>query len=150
MEVILLDKISHLGGLGDKVKVKNGYARNFLIPTGKAVMATEANIKAFEAKKAEYEKKIAEELAAAEERKAKVEALGSVTIEAVAGDEGKLFGSVGTKDIADAITAAGVEIAKREVHLNNGVLRAVGEYTIVLQLHSEISVEIIVKIVPAK
>lgn len=150
MEVILLDKLAHLGGLGDKVKVKNGYARNYLIPTGKAVMATEANVKAFEAKKAEYEKKIAEQLAAAEDRKSKIEALGSVTIEAVAGDEGKLFGSIGTKDIADAVTAAGVAIEKREVHLNNGVLRAVGEYTIVLQLHSEVSAEIIVKIVPAK
>lgn len=150
MEVILLDKIAHLGGLGDKVKVKNGYARNFLIPRKKAVMATEANIKHFEEQKEIYAKKIAEDLAAANARAEKLTALASVTIAAVAGDEGKLFGSVGTKDIAEALTNAGIPVEKREVHLNNGVLRAVGEYDIAIQLHSDVKAEIKVNIVPAK
>ncbi len=150
MEVILLDKIAHLGTLGEKVKVKSGYARNFLIPQGKAVLATEANVKAFEARKAELEKKIADELAAAQERAAKIEAIGAVTIKATAGDEGKLFGSVGTKDIADAVTSAGAEIQKREVHLNSGLLRNVGEYDIALQLHPEVTTTIKVCIVPDK
>ena len=150
MEVILLDKLAHLGSLGDKVKVKNGYARNYLIPNKKAVMATEANIKHFEEQKEIYAKKIAEELAAANERAEKLTALGSVTIEAVAGDEGKLFGSVGTKDIVDALTNAGIAVAKREVDLNNGVLRAVGEYDIVIQLHADVTADVKVNIVPAK
>jgi large subunit ribosomal protein L9 len=150
MEVILLDKIAHLGTLGDKVKVKSGYARNYLIPQKKAVLATEKNISEFEARKAELEKKIADELAAAQARAEKIQAIGSVTIKATAGDEGKLFGSVGTKDIADAVTAAGAEVQKREVHLNNGLLRNVGEYDIALQLHSEVTVNIKVCIVPEK
>lgn len=150
MEVILLDKLAHLGGLGDKVKVKNGYARNFLIPRKKAVMATPANIEMFEKQKEEFAKKIAEELAAANDRAEKLSALGSVTISAVAGEEGKLFGSIGTKDIAEAFTTAGVNVEKREVHLNNGVLRAVGEYDIVLQLHADVKVDVKVNIVPAK
>ncbi len=150
MEVILLDKIAHLGTLGEKVKVKSGYARNYLIPQGKAVLANEANVKAFEAKKAELEKKIAEELESAKSRAEKIAAIGSVVIKATAGDEGKLFGSVGTKDIADAITAAGAEVQKREVHLNSGLLRMVGEYDIVLQLHPEVTADIKVCIVPEK
>lgn len=150
MEVILLDKLAHLGSLGDKVKVKNGYARNYLIPQGKAVMATEANVKLFEERKAELEKKLADELAAAQARASKLTEIGSVTIEAVAGDEGKLFGSIGTKDIADAVTKAGCEVAKREVHLNNGVLRNVGEYDIVIQLHADVTAAIKLNIVPAK
>lgn len=147
MEVILLDKLAHLGGLGDKVKVKNGFARNYLIPNGKAVMATEANVKMFEERKAELEKKIAADLAAANERASKIAELGSVTITAVAGEEGKLFGSIGTKDIADAISAAGVAVEKREVHLDNGVLRSVGEYDIALQVHADVSAQIKVIIV---
>ena len=150
MEVILLDKIAHLGTLGETVKVKSGYARNFLIPQGKAVLATKANIAAFEARKEELEKKIAAELAEAQERANKIAAIGTVVIKATAGDEGKLFGSVGTKDIADAITAAGAEVQKREVHLNNGLLRNVGEYDIVLQLHPEVTAEIKVSIEPDK
>ena len=142
MEVILLDKLAHLGSLGDKVKVKNGFARNYLIPNGKAVMATEANIKMFEERKAELEKKLAADLAAANDRASKIAELGSVTIKAVAGEEGKLFGSIGTKDIADAITAAGVAVEKREVHLDNGVLRSVGEYDIALQVHADVSAQI--------
>ncbi len=108
MEVILLDKIAHLGGLGEKVTVKSGFARNYLFPQGKAVMATKDNLAAFEARRAELEAKLADVKAAAEARAAALSALTNVTIATKAGDEGKLFGSVGTRDIADAITAAGV------------------------------------------
>ena len=138
MEIILLDKIANLGGLGDKVNVKSGYARNFLFPQGKAVPATKANVEKFEARRAELEAKIADELAAAQARAEKVEALENVTIAAPAGDEGKLFGSVGTRDIAEAITAAGVDVSKAEVKLPTGTLRETGEYEIDLQLHSDV------------
>lgn len=138
MEVILLDKISHLGGLGDKVKVRNGYGRNYLIPQKKAVMATKENLEKFEAQRAELEAKIAAELQTAEDRAAKLNELGSVTVTAKAGDEGKLFGSIGTRDIADALTAAGCEVHKSEVRLPEGVLRSVGEYEITLQLHADV------------
>ncbi|GAA0859893.1 50S ribosomal protein L9 [Aliiglaciecola litoralis] len=139
MEIILLDKIANLGGLGDTVTVKSGYARNFLFPQKKAVPATKANVEKFEAQRAELEANIAKQLAAAEERAAKVQALGEVTIAAPAGDEGKLFGSVGTRDIADAITAAGVEVAKSEVKLPTGTLRETGQFDIDLQLHSDVT-----------
>ena len=138
MEIILLDKIANLGGLGDKVTVKAGYARNFLFPQGKAVPATKDNVEKFEARRAELEAKIAGELSAAEARAAKVAELENVTIAAPAGDEGKLFGSVGTRDIADALTAAGVEVAKAEVKLPTGTLRETGEYDIDLQLHTDV------------
>ncbi|MEC8639651.1 MAG: 50S ribosomal protein L9, partial [Pseudomonadota bacterium] len=123
MNIILLDKIANLGGLGDQVTVKSGYARNFLFPQGKAVPATKDNVEKFEARRAELEAKIAEQLAAANARAEKVAELAEVTIAAPAGDEGKLFGSVGTRDIADAITAAGVEVQKAEVKLPTGTLR---------------------------
>lgn len=142
MDIILLDKIANLGGLGDKVTVKSGFARNFLFPQGKAVPATKANVEKFEARRAELESKIAEQLATAEARAAKVQELGEVTIAAPAGDEGKLFGSIGTKDIADTITAAGVEVAKAEVKLPTGTLRETGEFEIDLQLHSEVMTSI--------
>jgi len=138
MEIILLDKIANLGGLGDTVNVKAGFARNFLFPQGKAVPATKANVEKFEALRAEYEAKVAEELSAAQARADKVAELGEVTIAAPAGDEGKLFGSVGTRDIADAITAAGVTVSKAEVKLPTGTLRETGEYDIDLQLHSDV------------
>lgn len=138
MEVILLDKLAHLGGLGDKVKVRNGYARNYLLPQKKAVMATKENLAKFEAQRAELEAKIAAELKAAEDRAAKLAEIGTVTILAKAGDEGKLFGSIGTRDIADALTAAGCEIHKSEVRLPEGVLRSVGEHEIALQLHADV------------
>ena len=112
MQVILLDKIARLGGLGDTVEVKSGFARNYLIPQGKAVMATKANIEMFETRRAELEAKLAGVLAAAEARAAQIAALENVTIESKSGDEGKLFGSIGTRDVADAITAAGVAVAK--------------------------------------
>jgi len=139
MEIILLDKIANLGGLGDKVTVKAGFARNFLFPQGKAVPATKENVEKFEARRADLEAKIAEQLAAAEARAAKVAELGEVTIAAPAGDEGKLFGSIGTRDIADAVTAAGVEVTKAEVKLPTGTLRETGEYDIDLQLHSDVT-----------
>ena len=123
MEVILLDKIGHLGGLGDKVKVKGGFARNYLIPEGKAVMATKENIKKFDERRAEFEAKVAQEL---------------------------LFGSVGTRDIADALTAAGVAVHKSEIRLSTGVFRAVGEYPVVIQLHPDVKVTVTVNVVPEK
>ncbi len=142
MEIILLDKIANLGGLGDKVTVKSGYARNFLFPKGKAVPATKVNVEKFEQRRAELEAKIAEELAAAQARAVKVAELAEVTIASPAGDEGKLFGSIGTRDIADAISAAGVEVVKSEVKLPMGTLRETGEFDIDLQLHSEVTASI--------
>ena len=138
MQVILLDKIAHLGKVGDQVNVKSGYARNFLIPQGKAVMATKANIEHFEARRAELEEKAAQALAAAVDRAARLEALGSVTIASKAGDEGRLFGSIGTRDISDAITAKGVEVAKSEVRLPNGLIRTLGEHEVTFQFHGEV------------
>lgn len=138
MQVILLDKIVHLGQVGDQVNVKSGFARNFLIPQGKAVMATKANIEHFEARRAELEEKAAQALAAAVDRAARLEALGSVTIASKAGDEGRLFGSIGTRDIADAITAKGVEVAKSEVRLPNGLIRTLGEHEVTFQFHGEV------------
>ena len=142
MQIILLDKIANLGGLGDKVTVKSGYARNFLFPQGKAVPATKVNVEKFEARRAELEAKIAEQHAAAQARADKIAALGEVTIASPAGDEGKLFGSVGTRDIAAAITAAGVEVTKSEVKLPVGTLRDVGEFEIDLQIHSDVTATI--------
>ena len=142
MEIILLDKIANLGGLGDTVTVKSGYARNFLFPQGKAVPATKVNVEKFEARRAELEAKIAEQHAAAQARADKIAALGEVTIASPAGDEGKLFGSVGTRDIAAAITAAGVEVTKSEVKLPVGTLRETGEFEIDLQIHSDVTATI--------
>ncbi|MCO7092808.1 50S ribosomal protein L9 [Vibrio cholerae] len=138
MQVILLDKIGNLGSLGDTVNVKSGYARNFLIPQGKAVMTTKANVAMFESRRAELEAKVAEQLAAAQTRADQVNALEAVVIASKAGDEGKLFGSIGTRDIADAITAAGVKVSKSEVRLPEGALRNVGAYEVSVQLHSEV------------
>ncbi len=150
MQVILLDKIGNLGGLGDTVEVKSGYARNFLIPKNKAVMATKANIDMFEARRAELEAKVADQLAAAQIRADKVNALEAVVIASKAGDEGKLFGSIGTRDIADAVTAAGVEIVKSEVRLPEGALRNTGEYEISIQLHSEVFATVNLQVVAAE
>jgi len=146
MEVILLEKIGKLGNLGDKVSVKAGYGRNFLVPQGKAVPATEANVAKFEERRAELEAAAAEALAAAN---ARAEALNEkeVTIVSKAGDEGKLFGSIGTKDIADAVTAAGAEVEKSEVRLPEGALRHTGEFEIAIQLHPEVTATIQLAIV---
>lgn len=142
MEVILLDKIAKLGGLGDKVTVKSGYARNYLLPKGKAVFASAANVEHFEARRADLEKKLAEQLSAAEARGAKLNELAEVTIASKAGDEGKLFGSIGTRDIADAITEAGVAVTKAEVRLPLGSIRETGEFDIVLHLHNDVDATI--------
>ena len=146
MEVILLEKISNLGNLGDKVAIKSGYGRNYLIPQGKAVAATEAKVAEFEQRRAELEKVEAEKLTAAQ---ARADAIGKleVVIEQKAGDEGKLFGSVGTQDIANAITAAGAEVAKHEVRLPEGVIRTIGEYDIDISLHSDVTQTLNIKIV---
>ncbi len=146
MEVILLEKVGKLGGLGDKVAVKAGYGRNFLIPFGKAVPANEANIAEFEARRAELEKAAAEKLATAEARAEQLNEK-SVTISSKAGDEGKLFGSIGVRDIADAVTAAGVEVSKAEVRLPEGPIRAIGDYEIDLQLHSDVVATISLSVV---
>ncbi|KTQ99433.1 50S ribosomal protein L9, partial [Curtobacterium luteum] len=135
MDVILLEKIANLGNLGDKVNVKGGYARNFLLPQGKATAATAANVEAFEARRAELEKQAAEKKAQADARAAKLAEL-TVTIAANSGDEGKLFGSIGTRDIAEAVSAAGVELDKSEVRLPNGALRNTGEYDVEVHLHT--------------
>jgi large subunit ribosomal protein L9 len=146
MDVILLEKIGKLGNLGDQVTVKAGYGRNFLIPFGKAVPATKDNIASFEARRAELEAAAADKLADATARAEKLnEAV--VTIEANAGDEGKLFGSIGTADIAEAVTAAGNEVAKSEVRLPNGAIRETGEFAVDLQLHSDVTVSITVAVV---
>ena len=139
MEVILLEKVANLGDLGDKVEVKPGYGRNYLVPQKKAVPATPENIRIFEERRAELEKKAAEARAAAEERAEKLESLGEITIASQAGEEGKLFGSVGVADIAEAITAAGVEVAKREVSMPEGPIRHTGEYEIDIHLHTDVT-----------
>lgn len=146
MEVILLEKIGRLGALGDQVRVKSGYGRNFLIPFGKAVPANDANIAEFKARRAELEKAAAEKLAAAQARAEQLNEK-AVTIVSKAGDEGRLFGSVGVRDIADAVTAAGIEVCKSEVRLPEGPLRAVGEYAITLQLHSDVDAVIKLSVV---
>ncbi len=146
MQVILLDKVTNLGSLGDQVNVKAGYARNFLVPQGKAVPATKQNIEYFEARRAELEAKLADVLAAAQARAEKINALGAVSIETKAGEGGKLFGSIGARDIADAVTAAGFDVAKSEVRLPQGVLRTVGDHEVNFQVHAEVVATLVVKI----
>jgi large subunit ribosomal protein L9 len=137
MEIILLERVAKLGNLGDKVSVKSGYGRNFLIPFGKAVPATPANIADFEARRAELEKAAGEKLAAAEARAEKINGF-TLNIAANAGDEGKLFGSIGPRDIAEAMTEAGVEASKAEVRMPEGPIRNVGEFEIDVQVHSDV------------
>ncbi len=149
MEVILLKKIENLGGLGDKVTVKSGYGRNYLVPTGRAIPASQENLAAFEARRAELEKEAAAILATAEERKAKIEAL-NITIPAKAGDEGRLFGSVGTADIAEAVNAAGVELERREIRLPEGPFHVVGDFEVQIHLHSDVDTTLKLSIVPEK
>ena len=148
MEVILLENISNLGALGDKVNVKAGFGRNYLVPQGKAVPATASNIAEFEARRAELEAAAAATLAAAEARAEAINALGLISIAANAGEEGKLFGSVGTRDIAEAITAAGCEVDKSEVRLPQGALRDLGEYEIAIQVHGDVFAAVAVAVIP--
>ena len=144
MEVILLEKIHKLGNLGEQVKVKSGYGRNYLIPAGKAVSATPENIKKFEEQRAELEKAQAEAIEAAKERAEKLKDL-IVTIKRKAGSEGKLFGSVGTVDITEAVEAAGFKLEKKEIRLPEGSLRVIGEYDI--DIHLEADVDTTIKVV---
>ncbi len=146
MQVILMDKIENLGNLGEIVDVKAGYARNMLLPKGKAKVATADNVKEVEARRTELEKKSADALMVAKGRATQLEGL-SVTIEANAGTEGKLFGSIGLQDIADAVTAAGVELQKREIRLPEGPLRMVGVYEITVHLHSDIDSIVVINVV---
>jgi len=139
MQVILLEKIRRLGDLGEVVKVKAGFGRNFLLPQGKAVAATETNKKVFEARRADLHKKQADVLASAQAAAEKLTAIGAITIASKAGEEGKLFGSVGTRDIADALAKAGVVVAKADVRLPTGALRMVGEYEVDIALHVEVT-----------
>lgn len=135
MEVILLEKIHNLGDLGDQVRVKPGYGRNYLIPQGKAVPATADNVAKFESRRAELEKAEAEAMAAAQARAEKLQGL-KLRVTRKAGEEGKLYGSVGTADIAEAAEATGAELAKHEIHLPEGPIRVVGEYQIDVSLHA--------------
>ena len=147
MDVILLERVRNLGNLGDEVSVKNGYGRNFLIPQGKAVRATAANREVFDSRRAELEAQAAGQLKAAEDRAAGLAEL-AVTIAARASDEGKLFGSVGSREIADAVTEAGQEVSKDEVLLPVGPLRSIGEFTVDLQLHSDVTASVTVNVIP--
>ncbi len=147
MELILLQKVINLGSLGDKVKVKPGYGRNFLVPQGKAVPATAANVAAFEAKRADYEAKAKSLNDEADGRRNKLEGV-SVTLKANASTEGKLYGSVGPRDIAEALTAAGHKVSKSEVVMGEGPLRHIGEFDIVIHLHADVETTVKVIVEP--
>ncbi|MCP5278207.1 MAG: 50S ribosomal protein L9 [Thiobacillus sp.] len=146
MEIILMDKVANLGNLGDVVKVKDGYARNFLIPQGMAKRANKANIAAFEERKAELEKQAAEKLASAQARAEKLAGI-TVTVSQKAGVDGRLFGSVTNADIAEALNAQGNAVAKAEVRLPEGPFKAVGEYPVTLALHTDVTCDITVAVV---
>lgn len=145
MEIILLEKINNLGALGDRIKVKPGYARNYLIPKGKATTATPANLARFEARRAELERIAAEQLARARTRAEQLAEL-IVTLSVKTGTEGRLFGSVGAADIAHAVSAAGIELQKQEVRLS-GPIRQIGEYDVDLHLHAEVKSQIRVNVI---
>ena len=149
MEIILLEKVDNVGGIGDRVRVKSGSARNYLIPHGKATLATAANIAKFESRRAELEAKAAAELAAAQARAKKLEGL-VLKIEMQAGAEGKLFGSVGTVDIAEEIGKRGISIERSEIRLPDGPLRLIGEHQVELHLHTDVNVGITVVIEAAE
>ena len=139
MEVILLEKVGKLGDIGDVANVKAGYGRNYLIPQGKAVFATKENLAEFETRRADLEAAAATRMAEAQKRADKLAEIGSVTITAIAGDEGKLFGSVGTREIEEAINGAGGDITKSEINLPEGAIRSVGEFSVELSLHTDIT-----------
>jgi large subunit ribosomal protein L9 len=146
MNVILLESVENLGGIGDLVKVKAGYGRNYLLPQGKAALATDANMKAIEARRAELEKAAAEELSRAQER-AKAFADLELVIHANAGAEGKLFGSVGPIDIVEALAGVQVEVERAEVRMPDGPIQELGEYPIGVHLHSDVNAEVLIKVV---
>lgn len=145
MQVILLEKVVNLGQLGDIVKVRDGYGRNFLIPQGKAKRATDANIQAFEARRSELEKAQADALASAQARAAQLEGM-MIQIEQKAGVDGKLFGSVGNTDIADALKAQGIEVQKSEIRMPNGPLKQIGDYPLTIDLHSDVKANVTVSV----
>jgi len=147
MQVILLEKVANLGNLGDVVKVKDGYARNFLIPTKQARRATEAAIKEFEARRAELEKTAAEKLGAAQAVGEKLTGK-TITIAQKAGVDGRLFGSVTNADVADALKKAGFDLAKAQVRMPNGPLKALGEFPVSVAVHSDVVIEVTVHVVP--
>lgn len=146
MEIILLEKVRNLGNLGDQVNVKSGYGRNFLLPQGKAVIANAANKAAFEARRAELEQHQMVALEQAKARAAKLDGL-TVQITGKVGEEGKLFGSVGTADIAEAVAKQGFELDRSEIHLPTGPLKAVGDFEIPVSLHAEVNIKIIVSVI---
>jgi large subunit ribosomal protein L9 len=146
MEVILLQKVANLGNIGDKVKVKSGFGRNYLLPEGKATLATPDNVARFEARRAELERMAPEHLSSAVERATAMKDF-KLTITAKAGTEGKLFGSIGTSDIAEACSKAGFKVQRSEVRLPNGPLRTLGEHSVTLHLHADIDVPVAVSIV---
>jgi large subunit ribosomal protein L9 len=147
MNVILLERLSNLGDIGDEVAVRPGFARNYLIPNGKAVRATTENRAVFEERRADLEKAASDQLTAAQARAAKLEGL-ELTIVVKAGEEGKLYGSVGTQDIADKVSESGTEVSRSEVRMPEGVIRSTGDYEIDLQLHSDVVTTIKVSVVP--
>ena len=147
MELILLQKVTNLGGLGDKVSVKPGYGRNFLVPQGKAVPATAASLAEFESRRAEYEAKAQSQLSDAEQRKAKLED-ARVTVYANASTEGKLYGSVGPREIAEALTKLGTPVEKSEVVMGEGAIRHIGESEVVVHLHADVEVAVKVVVEP--
>ncbi|AAU27671.1 TPA: 50S ribosomal protein L9 [Legionella pneumophila] len=149
MEVILLEKVRNLGNLGDKVHVKSGYGRNYLIPQNKAVFATEQNIELFEKRRAELEKKAQQALANAEQRAAKLNDT-TIVISAMASDEGKLYGSVGVNEIKDALIEKQIEISKREIVMPEGPLHSIGNYVVEVHVHSDVVANLQVEIIPAK
>ena len=146
MDVILLEKVANLGNIGDRVKVRSGFGRNYLLPQGKATLATPANVAKFEARRAELERLAQDQLASAQRRAAALTVF-KLTITAKAGTEGKLFGSIGTSDIAEACTRAGHEIARSEVRLPHGPLRTLGDHAVDLHLHADVDVALPVTIV---
>ena len=147
MEIILLQKVANLANIGDRVKVKSGYGRNYLLPHGKATLATPDNIAKFEARRAEFEKAARGELEVAQRRAAKLAGF-KLTLTAKAGNEGKLFGSVGTADIAAGVKAAGHDVERSEVRLPGGPIRQAGEHLVQLHLHTDITVDLQLVIVP--
>jgi large subunit ribosomal protein L9 len=146
MDVILLQKVANLGAICDRVKVRSGYARNFLLPQGKATLATPDNVAKFEARRADFERKAADELSQAQQRAEQLQGF-ALKITAKAGTEGKLFGSIGTADIAEACTKAGHAVARSEVRLPGGPIRQVGDHHVVLHLHADVNVDVPLTIV---
>lgn len=147
MEVILLENIENLGSVGDKVNVKSGFARNYLVPQGKAKMATAANLAEFEARRAELEKAAAEARAEAETRQQAIAALDVIEITARVGSEGKLFGSVGVADVCDAIEAMGQTVEKKEIRMPEGAIRVTGEHVVDIHLYTDIDTQVTINII---